>query len=107
MIAEERFQHLIRLLMNLLIHSDVRYVLSDQAFKNMLRQVPKCVIIVVLTYREIDVVPCDAVNVNVHEGIEELKFVLVNVTILHGFIRQAIRQLKILHCDFCGFLKYY
>jgi hypothetical protein len=51
-------------------------------------------------------VPCDAVNVNVHEGIEELKFVLVNVTILHWFIRQAIRQLKILHCDFCGFLKY-
>jgi hypothetical protein len=69
--------------------------LTHDSLESVGGELPEGVVLIILADREIDEVPCYAVEVDVEEVVEELQAVLVNVT-LHSFLGERLCPLEVL-----------
>jgi hypothetical protein len=80
--------------------------LTHDSLESVGGELPEGVVLIILADREIDEVPCYAVEVDVEEVVEELQAVLVNVT-LHSFLGERLCPLEVLNRDFGGLFEDY
>jgi hypothetical protein len=74
----------------------------DEGLENLHTQLPKGVVTIVLADGEVDEVASDAVEEDVHEGVEELELVLVDVPTLCRLLSQLFCKLQVLDGDLGG-----
>jgi hypothetical protein len=96
MISEEGLHHGERLLVKFLIDFDFLIGLTHDSLECKGGELPEGVILIVIADGKVDEVPCDAVEVDVEEVVEELEAVLVDVT-LHSFLGQRLCPLQVLN----------
>ena len=84
----------------------VRLALRSDSFEDVLRKLSEGIVTVKLTYRKVDEMTCNAIDVDVHESVKELELVFVNVSTSRWLLCQILGQLQILNRDLCRFLEH-
>ena len=54
--------------------------LRSNSFEDVLRKLSEGIVAVKLTYRKVDEMTCNAIDVDIHESVKELELVFVNVS---------------------------
>ena len=81
--------------------------LRSDSFEDVLRKLSEGIVTVKLTYRKVDEMTCNAIDVDVHESVTELELDFVNVSTSRWLLCQVLCQLQILNRDLCRFLEHY
>ena len=92
--------------MQLIVELDILIVLCYDSPEEICRKLRKSVVLVVLTNCKINKMPRYAIEVDLHESIEELQSVLIQIR-FNKFLCQALRPLKVLNANFGSFFKDY
>ena len=71
----------------------VRLALRSDSFEDVLRKLSEGIVTVKLTYRKVDEMTCNAIDVDVHESVKELELVFVNVSTSRWLLCQVLGQL--------------
>ena len=71
----------------------VRLALRSDSFEDVLRKLSEGIVTVKLTYRKVDEMTCNAIDVDVHESVKELELVFVNVSTSRWLLCQVLCQL--------------